>query len=220
MMLRIVFLFILTFTVIKTSLGQIRATTESGNKVLLFENGTWQYEEKSLAAEKASSLEAGVVAAATVNVDSSREITTEPSEFFYSVSPRLVKYFGERGGKIRCKLNCSNNLGIVKLHFSWEFPVADGDRYFGFFDEGSKVIFTFYDGRTVELIMGDERTLKRLEKHNYSLITNNSQPLTSSQLVAFTAQPIRKMEVGWRKRPEEYEIIKSRFLMETLPTVF
>ena len=204
--------FILAFS--NLSFAQVRATTESGNNVLLFDNGTWQYEEKSINAS------AEVVTAATIVVDSSRTFATEPKDLFYLPSQRLVKYFGEAGGHIRCKLSCSNSLGIIKVHFGWEFPVDDGNRYFGSFKEGSKVTFTMDDGQMVELIMGAENSLKRLEKSNYSLISNASQPLTKTQIAALSAQPFGKMEVEWKKNPEEYDIELSRFLMDTLPTVF
>jgi hypothetical protein len=59
--------------------------------------------------------------------------------------------------------------------------------------------------------MGNDGDLKRLEKQNYSVLSNSSVPLTQAQLTALTARPVRKMEVGWKKKPEEYEIALSRF---------
>jgi hypothetical protein len=76
------------------------------------------------------------------------------------------------------------------------------------------------DGQKVELVMGDESSIKIFDKKNYSSISNASQPLTKTQIAALCAQPFRKMEVGWKKKPEEYDIELSRFLMDTLPTVF
>lgn len=219
-MLRTLFsiVFLLAFTIV--SFAQIRATTESGNNVLLFDNGTWKYEEKQVTTAETPVLAAGVVAVATIDIDSSKTIATEQKDLFYLPSPRLVKYFGESGGNIRCKLSCSNNLGVVKVHFQWEFPVSDGNRYFGSFKEGSIVTLEMDDGQMVELVMGDENDLKIFEKNNYSAISNVSQPLTNEQITAMIAQPIRKMEVGWKKKSEEYDLDLSRFLMDTLPTVF
>lgn len=219
-MLRTLLFILLLFAFTKLSFAQVRATTESGNKVLLFDNGTWQYEEKPVSTVEKTVLTSEVVSVANIHVDSSRLIATEPKDLFYLPSPRLVRFFGESGGHIRCKLSCSNNLGVVKVHFRWEFPVSDGNRYFGWFKEGSKVTLTMDDGQTVELVMGDESSLKILEKKNYSTVSNASQPLTKTQLAALCAQPFRKMEVGWKKKPEEYDIELSRFLMDTLPTVF
>jgi hypothetical protein len=217
MRLRLI-LFALLITFVNLSFAQVRATTESGNKVLLYDNGTWKYEEKI--AETAEPEVVAATLATAIAVDSTRIYQTEPEDIFYLPSPRLVKYFGEAKGRIRCKLSCSNNLGEIKLHFGWEFPVVDGNRYYGWFKEGSRVAFTMQDGQVVELLMGNDGELKRYEKRNYSVLTNSSIPLTHAQLAVLTAQPVSKMEVGWKKNPEEYEIEQSRFLMEALPTVF
>jgi hypothetical protein len=217
-MLRKSFFTVIILAVTGLSFAQIRATTESGNKVLLFENGSWQYEEKSTSTTN-TEINAEVITIALIDVDSAKVLATDPKELFYLPSPRLVKYFGKNGGNIRCKLSCSNNLGIIKLHFNWEFPVIDGERYFGWFNEGCKVTFTMDDGQLVELLMGDESAVKRYDKSNHSMISNASLPLTKMQISALCAQPLRKMEVGWKKNPEEYEVKVLRFLMETLPTV-
>lgn len=216
-MLRTLFLivFILSFT--KLTYGQVRATTESGNKVLLFDNGTWKYEEKFVNTSEISALPAEAIT--TIEVDSSKIFATDPRDLFYLPSPRLVRFFGEAGGHIRCKLSCSNSLGVVKVHFIWEIPVSDGYRYFGSFKEGSNVTLEMEDGQKVELVMGDENNLRRLDNKNYSVISNASQPLTKTQIAALCSQPFRKMEVGWKKNSEEYDIEQSRFLVDTLPTV-
>ena len=219
-MLRSLFLIAFIFLVTGLSFAQVRATTESGNKVLLFDNGTWRYEEKSVNTVEKLALATEVIAGATIDIDSSLVFATDPKDLFYLPSPRLVKYFGETGGNIRCKLSCSNSLGIIKVHFIWDFPVSDGDRYFGGFKEGSKVTFKMDDGEMVELVMGDESSIKRIENRNYSRISNVSQPLTKRQLAALCAQPFRKIEVEWKKKSEEYDVGISRFLMETLPTAF
>jgi len=215
-MLRIIFIivFIPAFTL--PSIAQIRATTENGIKVLLFDNGTWQYEEKTDSNSMKSAVTADVVA---IDIDTSRSFATEPKDLFYLLSPRFVRFFGESGGNIRCKLSCSNNFGIVKIHFLFEFPVTDGDRYFGLLKEGRKVTFTMEDGQIVALLMGDESYVKRYEKYNYSVISNASQPLDKTEIAALSAQPFRKIEVEWKKS-EEYNLGISRFLMETLPMVF
>jgi hypothetical protein len=68
--------------------------------------------------------------------------------------------------------------------------------------------------------MGGKSDVKRLEKHNFSVITNGTYPLTIEQLAALTAQPIRKMEVDWKKKSEEYDFDNSSVLMDMLPVVF
>ncbi|MDZ7606415.1 MAG: hypothetical protein U5K79_12710 [Cyclobacteriaceae bacterium] len=52
------------------------------------------------------------------------------------------------------------------------------------------------------------------------MISNASQPLTKIQMTALSAQPLRKLEVEWKKNPEDYYVELSHLLMETLSTVF
>ncbi len=218
-MLRTFFFTVTILALSDVAFAQVRATTESGNRVLLFDNGTWKYDEKSVAVVEESTVTTAVIAAPLIVVDATKIVATNPEELFYLASPRLIKFFGEAGGKIRCKLRCSNDLGRVKVHFAWEFPVIDSERYFGWFAKGTKVKFTFYDGQMVEIVMGDERTEKKYATSNFSMMSNASEPLTNAQIGMLTGQPIRKVEVGWKKNAEEYNFNKSVLLMEALSSV-
>ena len=218
-MLRTFFFIALTIALTEFAEAQIRAKTEEGKTVLLFEDGTWKFEEKAKTSEETPSMETTAIIIPAVAVDSSREITTKPAELFYLISPRLERYFGASGGKIRCKYSCSNNQGSIIIQLIWEIPVSDGNRYFGTFKEGTKVVFTTTDDQQVELMMGAENKFESLEKHNYSMISNSSFPLTQDQLEILTTRPIRKMEVDWKKKPEEYDVENTRFLVDSFPAI-
>ena len=71
-MLRPLLLFALIIIVAEPSMAQIRATTEGGNNVLLFDNGTWKYDEKSGNTAENSAKPVEVVAVATIVVDSTK----------------------------------------------------------------------------------------------------------------------------------------------------
>lgn len=222
-MLRFIFLVaVLAFSL--SSYAQVRATTESGNKVLLFDDGTWKYEEKKLAATESKPVQEAVVAVPVVvpaiAIDSEKEFETEKTELFNLPSPRLVRYFGEQKGKIRCKLSCSNTAGVIQIHYMWEVPVGDGTRYFGYLKAGTKLTVHMQDGQKVELLVGEDSSIKAMEQYNFTAIYGATKGLTNEQLQALTAQPFRKIEVDWKKKPEDYEIELSTYLMETLPTVF
>lgn len=203
--------------------AQIRATTESGNKVLLFDDGTWKYEEKSISAEPAAKVVAVPAAEKVVNevkVDKSRNIKTEATTMFYTQSPRLVRYFGEEKGRIRCKLSCSNEMGEIRIHYHWDIQVGDGQRYFGFMKSGTGLIFHMLDGQKIELLVGEDSEVEASEKYNKSSISGVTQVLSDAQLKALISQPVDKLEVEWKKKPESYDLENPNYLMETLPTVF
>ena len=102
----------------------------------------------------------------------------------------------------------------------WEVPVGDGTRYFGYLKAGTKLTIHMQDGQKVELLVGEDSAIKSMEQYNFTAIYGATQGLTNEQLVALTTQPFRKIEVDWKKNPEEYEFDLSNYFMETLPTVY
>jgi hypothetical protein len=89
-MKRLLFLIALIFTLTRLSFAQIRATTEQGHQVLLYGDGTWQYENKSSATADESSLEAGLTSATAISLDSSKDAKTEYEELFHLPSASLT----------------------------------------------------------------------------------------------------------------------------------
>ena len=198
--------------------SQIRATTESGNKVLLLDDGTWKYEEQNVPDNSSVVSTAAIATVAVVSIDSSKSEASDPEELFYGESARLVKYFGEEKANIRCKIISSNELGKVTFQFIWEFPVSDGNRYYGWFEE-KKVTFTMEKGEEIELTSGEKSEIKRYERNNYSVLTNTSLPLTTEQIQLLSSQPVRKMSVEWKKKVEEYDVTNRSLIMESLAMI-
>lgn len=214
--------FVLVFALVvlsQLSFAQVRATTESGNKVLLFDNGTWKYEEKSVSSTSEKTIVVPVVAA-EVEIDASREIIQSFTEFFYMPSTRLAHYFGDEKGRIRCKLSCENVKGEVKINYMWEMPVGNGDRYFGYFRTGSKLTFHLQNGEEIELVAGEDSKIKARPEYNFTAITGATQALTQIQIASLLASPVRRFVVEWKKKPEVYELDYSRYFIENLPLVF
>lgn len=219
---------LLAFLLAATQLtfAQIRATTESGNKVLLFDDGTWKYEEKKVTQTTPATPVTAVPAVVTpvvkseVKVDATKEVETELTETFYTQSQRLVRFFGEERGKVRCKMSCKNNLGEISLRYSWDFQVGDGTRYFGYLKEGTKITIHLQDRQKLELYSAADGNVKAMEKYNLTNISGETKALTQEQLAALMAQPVEKIEVDWKKKPEEYRMEDPNYFIVTLPKVF
>ena len=75
--------------------AQQRAITDTGDTVLLFQDGTWKFQEKVPEGGLKSAVATTAIATPMIKVDSSREAETEAVEILYELSPRLVRYFGE-----------------------------------------------------------------------------------------------------------------------------
>lgn len=220
-MLRFVLIFALV-VLSQLSFAQVRATTESGNKVLLFDNGTWKYEEKSVSSTSEKTIVDPIVSPVVVpevEIDTNREIIQPFTEFFYIPSARLVHFFGDEQGRIRCKLSCENKKGEVKINYMWEMPVGDGGRYFGYFKAGSKLTFHLQNGEEIELVAGEDSKIKARAEYNFTAITGFTQTLSQTQIAALLASPIRRLVVEWKKKPEVYELDYSRYFIENLPKI-
>lgn len=222
-MLRLLVLIVLAgFTQIVYA--QVRATTESGNKVILFDNGTWKYEEKTVT--QATQTQVAVAAIGvpvkvqTLAIDSSRQYETESTEIFYQTSKTLERYFGEEKGRIRGRLSCVNNSGDIQIRYVWEIPVGDGQRYVGQFKAGSKITVHLMDGEKVELQVGEDSKLEPRPKYNFTAISGLTKALTNEQLVALTGQPYRQLEVEWKKKTDLFEVEPSNYFIDNLPRVF
>jgi len=109
-------------------------------------------------------------------------------------------------------------LGKVTFQFVWEFPVSDGNRYYGWFED-KKVTFTMEEGEEIVLTSGEKSEIKRYERNNYSVLTNMSLPLTSAQIQLLSTQPIRKISVEWKKKVEEYDVTDRRVIMDNLAII-
>lgn len=219
-------LFVLVSLIFFTQLSfaQVRATTESGNKVILFDNGTWKYEEKTITQDSQTETALAVISAPvnaeSIKIDSSRQYETESTEIFNQTSKTLERYFGEEKGKIRGRLSCVNNTGDIQVRYVWEIPVGDGQRYVGQFKAGSKITVHLMDGEKVEMQVGEDSKVEPRPKYNFTAISGLTKALTNEQLVALTGQPFRKLEVEWKKKIDLFEVEPSNYFIENLPAVF
>uniref|UniRef100_UPI00321694C5 hypothetical protein n=1 Tax=uncultured Draconibacterium sp. TaxID=1573823 RepID=UPI00321694C5 len=200
--------------------AQVRATTETGNKVILYDNGTWKYEEKTITQETPAEVVPAPRPVSTIVIDSTRRFITEPVAFLGLPSPILERYFGEEKGRIHCRLSCLNHTGSIRINYIWEIPVGDGHRYFGPFKAGSQITVHLQDGKKVVLFVGEDSTIDARPKYNFTAISGTTRPLTTDQIESLSSQPFRKLEVQWKKKTEIYELEPSRYFMENLPLVF
>jgi hypothetical protein len=219
-------LFVLLCLIFSTQLSfaQVRATTESGNKVILFDNGTWQYEEKTITQDSQPETVVAVISAPVevekIKIDSSRQYETESTEIFYETSKTLERYFGEEKGRIRGRFSCVNNSGDIQVRYVWEIPVGDGQRYVGQFKAGSKITVHLMNGEKVELQVGEDSIVEPRPKYNFTAISGLTKALTNKQMLALTKQPFRKLEVEWKKKIDLFEVEPSNYFIENLPAVF
>ena len=185
--------------------AQIEATTNEGKKVLLFEDGTWEY----VTQENVQTL-----SASSVDIKEGLTIESPLSELYYAESKRLVKYFGKIKGRIKGRAKCMFVDGQPKIFFQWEVALIDGHRYFGQMKEGKKITLKTKNNTPVELILTEGVKIEFLDKYNYSIF-KGAASITQDQLNLLINSPVSQMEVEWKKESEGYPLLDPYYFSKT-----
>ncbi|GET34700.1 hypothetical protein PbJCM13498_35630 [Prolixibacter bellariivorans] len=209
--------------------AQIRATTASGNKVLLFPNGTWKYDEGQLvkdtlpnSATQSQTAVAPVVTTApaswSMKIDSSRVDSTMKEQIIDVSSPRLARFFGEEKGRMRCSAECVNEKGVISIRLEWAAAVGDANRYFGFMRDLKDVTFLLANGQELKFQYNPGFKEHFFSNYNISYY-NGSVTLTKNDIGSLLSSPVVRIDMDWKKAPEEYEVKGTQYFMNNLPKV-
>ncbi|MCU4177513.1 hypothetical protein [Carboxylicivirga sp. N1Y90] len=201
--------------------AQEKAVTESGKTVILFDNGTWQYEEAlKQAVSKLEDTTAPLSAAAvsTLAIDNTVDKKSERSELFYEVSPKMAKYFGDEKGKNRCFVTCFNNKGDVSIKFEINIPVGDGNRYFGLSLKERVITLELTNGNSLPLSITESVEEKFLDKYNQSFFIGAAK-LSKEEVAQLLASPIEEVHIDWKKNPETYDTQRTKIIQEAIKEV-
>lgn len=210
--LLLLFIFIAGYSQIN---AQIKATTETGNTVILYPNGTWKYCEAGIQAPAIKTTEATVT---TLDIDTTANTKSEHFELFNDVSPKMAKYFGKEKGKIRCFSTLYNNKGQVQLRFEINVPVGDANRYFGRTLANQTITLTLKNDREIKIVLTKETDVKFIDKWNQSYFIGTGI-INRNDLNAILQSPLEKVFIDWMKNPETYEVEDSSALQKALKEI-
>ncbi len=222
-MKHLLILFVLSLATFSTSAQTIKAITQHGETVVLYENGTWKY-EKDLQNEPVSpNVAAAVVpvaptAPATIVIDNSKELTSDKTDLFNAVSKKLARFFGEEKGRVHCAVSASNTKGEVCLNFEFMVPVGDANRYFGYTSADRPVSITLADGTVISSTFTKNIEEKFIEKWNVSYY-KASIVLSSEDVNKLIWSDAIRVTVDWKKIEEEYNIEHTKALKNILSEV-
>lgn len=195
----------------------IKAITQHGETVVLYENGTWAYEKDINTSTPPASSEAGVSiatpaavalpAAKPIDIDTNKEITTEKIELYNAVSKKLSRFFGEEKGRVRCSATATNSKGKISLNFEFMMQLGDANRYFGYTTKDRTMTLELADGSKVTTTFTENLEEKFIEKWNVSYY-KASVVLNKEDIVKLLQNNTMRMTVDWKKLEEEYQIDK------------
>ncbi len=186
--------------------AQVNATTEEGKKVLLYENGTWEYVPELKSADM---VEEAVLIDSTLNKESLMQT------LFYDVSERLARFFGKEKGKVKGNAKVVFVNGVAKIVLQLDYPIADANRYYGKVEQGIKVVLHTSADQQIELFLNDQVQFKTVERYNYSSYTLEME-LNAYQLQLLSKVPMNSIEIFWKKNTENYTISNKKLFIESL----
>ncbi|MCW3807512.1 hypothetical protein [Plebeiibacterium marinum] len=195
---RIILLFFMTF-ISSSIFAQIEATTSEGKKVVLYENGTWEYVTEAVTTTEIETITSSDLSA-----------RGEMQEIYFAVSKRLERFFGSPKNKIRGKSQCQIVNGQAKITFQWETYLGDGNRYFGYLKEGKTLKITLRGGKEIPLTLTENVTTDIRDKYNVTIFSGTAL-INEDQLSSLLKLPAESVIVDWKKNSEEYKIEDQGF---------
>jgi hypothetical protein len=194
-------LFILFLATVSSSSQIIKAITQHGETVVLFDNGTWKYEkdlQDSITSAKTS-------LPLTITIDSNKEVTSDKTDLFNAVSKKLARFFGEENGRIHCSASATNSKGEIAVNFEFMMPVGDANRYFGNTAAECPISLVLANGTVLNSTFTKNIEEKFIEKWNISYY-KASIVLTTDQVNQLLQNNAVRLSVSWKKTQEEYNI--------------
>ncbi|WP_430809412.1 MULTISPECIES: hypothetical protein [unclassified Carboxylicivirga] len=202
-----------------TSAQTVKAITQYGKTVILYENGTWKYEKDTgTPAVSAPTTETKPATEskprASLSISSDKEASSEKMELCNAVSKRLARFFGEEKGRVRCMAAVTNNKGEISINFEFMMPIGDANRYFGYTAMDRPITLSLADGRSVSGTFTNTEE-KFIDKWNVSYYKTQLL-LSKDDIVHLMESKAMRMTIDWKKLEEEYQIEDTRAIQQML----
>ena len=210
-------LFILILVTVSSSSQIIKAITQHGETVVLFENGTWKYEKElqdSIGSAK-TSMQATIPSPPKITIDNNKEVTSDKTDIFNAVSKKLARFFGEEKGRIRCFVSATNSKGEIDVNFEFMMPVGDANRYFGNSSAECPISLVLANGTVLNSTFTKNVEEKFIENRNMSYY-RASIVLTTDEVNQLLQSNAVRLSVKWKKTEEEYNIEQPGAIKEIL----
>lgn len=189
--------------------AQIKLKTPEGKSVLLFDNGTWKYEE----VKKENIPVAKIKSENEIN----KAISIKDSELssqmvIKGVSKKLSKY-SKTKNIVKCDFQLISNDGKIKLRTNWKIMDEEGFRFFGFISKKSKMLFTLSNGENVELNYAKDFEPKEYPKYKFTIFSAELE-LNENQIRQLQSGYLENVNMHWSRRIENYDIYNPDYFIK------
>lgn len=213
-MKNVLILVILLSGIISQLNAQLKLRTPEGKIVLLFDNGSWKYEEIKKVEKPVISLKSAEEVSNSISIiDTELELQT----VIKGISEKLSK-FSKTNNQIKSDFQIVSKDGKVLLKTNWKIMDAEGFRFFGYITKKSKMVFTLSNGENIELHYGADFAPKEYPKYKFTSFTAELE-LNEDQIRKLQNAYLEKMEMFWSRRTESYAIFNPDYFVKELPKI-
>lgn len=212
--------------------SQEKAITQSGKSVILYEDGTWEYERKFDENKNTSNSDLDISKneqISIVNPEKEQNLVTKSikKQFFYNpgfsenkiflqgTSKRLDRFFRDPLNQMECVVRFESKDNQILLHFHWRFMNPEISRYLGHVKLQNPLILNLLNNTEIYLFTDEDFQAKENEMYDVSSF-NYSIKLDETQIENLIDSPIKKVEMTWSKRNEDYEIMDNLLFQKEL----
>lgn len=192
--------------------AQIKLRTPEGKVVLLFDNGTWKYEEIKKEVVPKTEIKSEKEIAKPISIID-KELTSQM--VIKGVSPKLSK-FSKTNNTVKSDFQLISKDGKVKLLTKWKIMDEEGFRFFGYITKKSKMVFGLSNGEKIELCYADDFAPKEYEKYKFTTYTAELE-LNEKQIRQLQKGYLEKVDMHWSRRMESYDIFNPDYFIKELP---
>ncbi|NOU62058.1 hypothetical protein [Marinifilum caeruleilacunae] len=205
---------ILLFCSLYQADAQMRLKAPDGRIVLLFDNGTWKYEEVKKAEIPKAEIKADAEIAKPILLKSAE---LESQTVIKGVSEKLSK-FSDTKNVVKCDFQLLSDGEKVLLKTNWKIMDEEGFRFFGFITKKSKIDFELSNGESISLQYAADFEPKEYPNYGFTIF-KSELVLNQDQIRALQKAYITKSTMQWSRRTEEYAIYNPDYFIRELPKI-
>jgi hypothetical protein len=215
-MKKILFLFAAIFFFGLQLDAQIRLRTPDGRYVLLFDNGTWKYEEKVKVKEikEVTPLQSVEKVAKPIVL---KEATLDKQTVIKGESAKLAK-FTEDKNTVKCDFQIISQNDKVILKTNWKILDGEGFRFFGFITKKSILSLELSNGTNVILPYADNFEPKEYTNYGFTIFSAELE-LNHEQIRKLQLGYVKHVSMKWSRRTESYNVFDPDYFVKELPKI-
>ncbi|RUT78324.1 hypothetical protein [Ancylomarina longa] len=197
--------------------AQIRLRTPEGKFVLLFDNGTWKYEETKPVIQEmkeVAPLQMKEEAEKPINF---KTASLDAQTVIKGTSAKLSK-FSKTNNVVKCDFALVSTKEKAILHTNWKIMDGEGFRFFGYITKKSKMELELSNGETIILQYQQDFAPKEYPQYGFTTFTAELE-LSKEQIQKLQAAYLQKVNMYWSRRVESYDIFNPDYFIKAIPEI-